>query len=179
MSNSKSSSTTSLYMSVSGTGGKNLKTILGENIVRCRDFKIDGMKTYEFLGSFLSSREMPFCGVPEIAFLGRSNVGKSSLLNCISNAQKKLAVTSKTAGRTQAVNLFKCSDEVDPICIFADLPGYGFAKIPKDKQKEISINVEKYLVERAGLKRVMVLLDARREPLEADYEMIEVSMNLS
>lgn len=167
-------SVTSLYVSKPGGGG-GFKSILGENIVNCREFKLDSAKTYDFLGSFLNRQAMPFCGIPEIAFLGRSNVGKSSLLNCISNSQKKLAVTSKTAGRTQSVNLFKCSDEDGGICIFADLPGYGFAKIPKEKQKEISANVEKYLLERDGLKRVMILIDARREPLEADFEMIQVS----
>ena len=76
-----------------------------------------------FLGSFVD--EVPVLGLPEVAFAGRSNVGKSSAINRILKSQKAARV-SKTPGRTQAVNLF----EVEERCVFADLPGYGFAKVP-------------------------------------------------
>ena len=86
----------------------------------------------DFVGCFGSVREMPVQNVPEIALLGRSNVGKSSALNTLSNRRKKLAVTSKTPGRTRTINLYR----VPKTCSITDLPGYGFARVSEEMQQE-------------------------------------------
>eukprot|EP01033_Poteriospumella_lacustris_P013776 gene13776-9865_t len=116
---------------------------------------------------------MPSYSVPEVAFVGRSNVGKSSLLNAISGLHKAIAVESKQPGRTQMMNQFLCGDADGDICIFTDLPGYGYAKIAKDIQQRISRFVNEYIRERGALKMTCLLVDARREPQAADVQMVE------
>ena len=87
--------------------------------------------TCEHVGSFVSVKEMPNLGkLPEIALAGRSNVGKSSALNALVGGRKKMAVVSKTPGRTRVINLFKAGKA----CVFADLPGYGYAKVSREMQ---------------------------------------------
>ena len=119
----------------------------------------------EFLGSFVE--EFPEVDLPEIAFAGRSNVGKSSALNCILN-RKKAARVSSTPGRTQLINLFR----VGKACVFADLPGYGFAKVPDAIQAGWKGMIENYLGARKKLKLVVLLVDSRREPTNLDGELI-------
>lgn len=148
------------------------KTIWGQNIINCRSFSVDSPKTFEFLGSHTSVSSIPVYSIPEIAFLGRSNVGKSSMLNCLTGLNKKIAVESKTPGRTQCINLFNCRDKEGDICIFVDLPGYGFAKMSKVQQDEVSSFLRQYLSERGSLKLAVLLIDARREPQTSDREMI-------
>lgn len=114
-----------------------------------------------FVGSFPG--ELPALGLPEVAFAGRSNVGKSSMLNCLLNSTKAARV-SKTPGRTQAINLFQIGDAA----VFADLPGYGFANVPDAIQAGWKGMVEGYLGGRPTLRLVCVLVDARREPQELD-----------
>jgi ribosome biogenesis GTP-binding protein YsxC/EngB len=155
------------------------KTIAGQNIAICREFKIDSKKDFDFLGSFSNYESIPGFPLPEIAFVGRSNVGKSSLLNTISGLSKNIAVESKIPGRTQLINLFKCKDHEGDICIFADLPGYGYAKISKEQQEAISKFVSEYLENRTSLKLVVVLVDPRREPQENDRSMIKVILQLN
>ncbi len=116
------------------------------------------------LGSF--ERELPVLGRPEIAFVGRSNVGKSSALNTLLR-RKAVARVSGTPGRTQLVNLF----DLDEKLVFADLPGYGWAKVPDAVRDAWKPMIEAYLGERADLKLVVVLVDARREPQELDGAM--------
>ncbi len=118
-----------------------------------------------FLGSFMD--EPPQLGLPELAFAGRSNVGKSSAINRLLNSNKAARV-SKTPGRTQAINLF----EVEERCVFADLPGYGFAKVPLEVKKKWHGMIEGYLSHRDFLKLVVVLVDIRRKPQELDADMI-------
>jgi GTP-binding protein len=118
-----------------------------------------------FLGSFMD--EPPQLGLPELAFAGRSNVGKSSAINRLLNSNKAARV-SKTPGRTQAINLF----EVEERCVFADLPGYGFAKVPQEVKKKWHGMIEGYLSQRDVLKLVVVLVDIRRKPQELDANMI-------
>lgn len=119
----------------------------------------------DFLGSF--ARDLPALGRPEIAFVGRSNVGKSSALNTLLR-RKAIARVSRTPGRTQLVNLF----DVDGKVVFADLPGYGFAKVPDAVREAWKPMIEGYLGDRADLKLVVVLVDARREPQEMDGAML-------
>lgn len=114
-----------------------------------------------FVGSFPG--ELPALGVPEVAFAGRSNVGKSSALNCLFRS-KKAARVSSTPGRTQAINLFRLGDEA----VFADLPGYGFAKVPAEIQDAWKGMIEAYLAERETLRLVVVLVDPRRDPTPLD-----------
>ena len=102
-----------------------------------------------------------------MAFAGRSNVGKSSAINRILNSQKAARV-SKTPGRTQAINLF----EVEQRCVFADLPGYGFAKVPQEVKQHWHSLIEGYLSNRESLRLVVVLVDIRRKPQELDADMI-------
>lgn len=157
-------------------GPKNtaVQTILGENIINCRDFSVDSPKKFEFLCSHNTIEAIPIYPLPEIAFVGRSNVGKSSLINCLTNLNKNIAKQSKTPGRTQSINLFKCSDPNGDLCVFVDLPGYGFAKIEKSRQETISRFLVDYLKHRGALKFVVLLLDVRREPQELDKQMMEV-----
>jgi len=149
------------------------QTVWGQNIINCRKFSLDTLKTFSFLGSYTSTKAAPVYPSPEVAFIGRSNVGKSSLLNCLTGGNKKIAVESKTPGRTQCINLFKCNDKEGDIAIFVDLPGYGFAKISKQQQEEISGFLQEYMTVRSSLRLVFVLVDIRREPQELDRAMLK------
>ena len=104
--------------------------------------------------------------LPEFAIVGRSNVGKSSLVNMIS-AKKQLARTSHTPGRTQTINLFK-----GPHYSLADLPGYGFAKVSKTKKETWSGMMESYFDKRENLLGVLFLFDARRDATEEDLMLV-------
>ena len=119
----------------------------------------------EFLGSFPG--RLPPATLPEVAFAGRSNVGKSSAINTLLG-RKKAARTSKTPGRTQAVNLF----ELDGRIRFADLPGYGFARVPPEVQARWKDMVEGYLGSRETLRLVVVLVDGRHAAQKLDLEML-------
>jgi GTP-binding protein len=105
-------------------------------------------------------------GLPEVAFLGRSNVGKSSLLNALVK-QKELAFVSSRPGCTQQINFYQIGDQF----VFADLPGYGFAKVPKHIQAQWKQLIDFYLVGREPLRLCIVLLDARRGWMEKDLEL--------
>ncbi len=105
---------------------------------------------------------------PEFAFAGRSNVGKSSLINRLLGRQK-LARTSATPGRTQTINFYKVNDRF----LFVDLPGYGYAKVPRRVQEAWWALVEGYLAGREPLRGVIHILDARHEPTEKDRELQE------
>lgn len=120
----------------------------------------------EFVVSAAAAAQFPKDGLPEIAFAGRSNVGKSSLLNRLVG-QKGLAITSKTPGRTRLVNFFRINGEA----YFVDLPGYGYAAAPKSLRDTWGNLVEAYLRARVELRGVIFLLDVRREPTERDLEM--------
>lgn len=120
----------------------------------------------EFLYSASRPGEWPPEGPPEIAFLGRSNVGKSSLLNALVG-QKKLAFTSSTPGRTRSINFFR----VDGRLVFADLPGYGYARVAKLEQQSWRLLVESYLRNRKSLRLCLLLLDARRGWMESDRQL--------
>ena len=126
------------------------------------------IKQASFVKSAVYERDYPeHLGKLEFAFVGRSNVGKSSLINSITG-RKKLAKTSKTPGRTQLINYFKANDDF----YIVDLPGYGFAKVPKAMKKEWGDTMNRYLASHRG-KFVFVLLDIRRVPSEEDMEMLQ------
>lgn len=121
-----------------------------------------------FLGSFPSVQVAPSSVLPEFAFIGRSNVGKSSLINYICD-RKKLAKTSSTPGKTQHINLFNIEDK----WLLADLPGYGYAKISKQIKGKFGSMIENYLSSRNNLVTAFVLLDLRHDPQAADIEQIQ------
>lgn len=137
----------------------------------CRTFSIDDIQDVTFEGSHLT--DVPFLGLPEIAVFGRSNVGKSSLLNCLTGNNKKVAVVSKTPGRTQQINLFKVHDSNGPVAVLVDLPGYGFAKLPKALQSDIGSQVRTYLGDRPTLRLAILLMDSRRDPQKSDLNMMK------
>jgi GTP-binding protein len=120
----------------------------------------------EFILSANNPEQFPADGMPEIAFLGRSNVGKSSLLNAIAG-QKKLAFTSNTPGRTQSINFYRMDDRM----YFVDLPGYGYAKVPLAAKAEWAKLIENYLQERKTLKLSFLILDARRGWMDKDLDL--------
>jgi GTP-binding protein len=125
----------------------------------------------EFLKSAPELKFLPEPEVPEIAFAGRSNVGKSSLLNALTN-RKGLARTSNTPGRTQELNFFDVGSP--PQIRLVDMPGYGFAEAPKDLVKRWRFLVNDYLRGRAILKRAMVLVDSRHGLKDVDREMMRM-----
>ena len=108
----------------------------------------------------------------EVAFAGRSNAGKSSAINCLTN-QKTLCKTSKTPGRTQLINFF----EVDPLCHLVDLPGYGFAKVSKQLRNHWNLVLSSFLLERQALKGLVVVVDIRRGITDLDQALIDMMDN--
>ena len=122
----------------------------------------------EFERSFAALAECPADEIPEFAFIGRSNVGKSSLLNLLTG-KKNLARVSQTPGCTQLLNFFR----INRTLRFVDLPGYGFAKVPKGGRAVFQKLIADYLSERPNLRCVFVLIDSRLEPQRIDLEFLE------
>ena len=135
---------------------------------------------YTFLSTILkietavfrtSARDLETCPdswLPEFAFVGRSNVGKSSLINMLTG-KKDLAKTSSVPGKTQLINFF----EINKRWSLVDLPGYGYARLSKKKQHDFNISVSGYLTGRENLRHVFTLVDSRIEPLESDLAFIK------
>ena len=118
--------------------------------------------------SAVSSKQYPDEGYPEIALLGRSNVGKSSLINTLIN-RKSFARTSSTLGKTQTLNFYNIED----LLYLVDVPGYGFAKVSKKQREEFGVMIEEYLTTRNVLKGVIILVDGRHEPSDDDISMYQ------
>lgn len=133
------------------------------------------MKSIEakFITSSPNLALCPTLNIKEFALLGRSNVGKSSFINSISN-NNKLAKTSNTPGKTRLINLFNFSDKF----IIADLPGYGYAKVSKSEQENWQKNLENYLLNRKNLVCCIQFIDARHEIQKNDFQMQDwISLN--
>ena len=120
-----------------------------------------------YIGSYPNERLCPKTEQPEYAFIGRSNVGKSSLINMITG-KRELARTSKQPGKTQSINIF----HIDRSWYLADLPGYGYAKISKTERKRWQKMIESYLMFRPNLASAFVLIDCRHSLQEIDREFI-------
>ena len=133
-----------------------------------RRLGFDALSPATFLGGYDNFAALPQRPLPEVAFLGRSNVGKSSLLNALLAKRKGVAVTSQRPGRTRRINLFQVEDTKGTSCYLADLPGYGFAKLSQEEQDVIGRFVMDYLERRPQLRCLVFLVDARREPSEED-----------
>jgi len=123
--------------------------------------------TAVFLKSVKETDKAPPANMPEYAFIGRSNVGKSSLINMITN-RKNLAKTSSTPGKTQLINFFLINES----WYLADLPGYGYAKRSKADRESWGIMIRDYLIRRKNLVCVFILLDVRLEPQSSDIDFI-------
>ncbi|MEP1095495.1 MAG: ribosome biogenesis GTP-binding protein YihA/YsxC [Cyclobacteriaceae bacterium] len=126
------------------------------------------IKNASFVKSSTQESDCPDASVPEYAFIGRSNVGKSSLINMLTN-RKKLAKTSSTPGKTQLINHFL----IDGSWYLVDLPGYGWARTSKSNKADWKRMINTYLETRRNLVNVFVLIDLRHEPQKIDLEFIQ------
>ncbi len=122
----------------------------------------------EFMKSAHQLEDLPRHQFPEIAFSGRSNVGKSSLINMLLG-RKKMARISKTPGRTRSINFFNIDDR---FCL-VDLPGYGYAKVPEQEKEKWAFLIENYLHQRSNLKGIIQIVDVRHPPSEDDIMMVD------
>ena len=119
----------------------------------------------KFYKSVFKKASLPTGQIPEVAFSGRSNVGKSSLINTLIN-RKGIAKTSSTPGRTQSINFIDINDSL----YFVDLPGYGYARVPDSVKKDWQHLIEGYLEKRENLKLVILIIDSRRDPREEEAQ---------
>lgn len=126
------------------------------------------IKTVAFIKSSQKWQECPEPNLPEYAFIGRSNVGKSSLINALTN-HKGLAKTSQTPGKTQLINHFLVNDQ----WYLTDLPGYGYAKVSKSIRKDFEKLITNYILNRKNLVNLFVLVDARHTPQKIDLEFMQ------
>lgn len=126
------------------------------------------IKSAEFVISNSDYKKCPQDGKPEYAFIGRSNVGKSSLINMLTN-RKGLAMTSSTPGKTMLINHFLINDE----WYLVDLPGYGYARRGKEGRDKLRKIIEDYVLERESMTNLFVLVDSRHEPQKIDLEFME------
>lgn len=125
----------------------------------------DNTLKVDYIGSYQNVSECPVFLLPEYCFIGRSNVGKSSIINLITGL-REIARTSKKPGKTQSINLFKVHEV--PEWIIADLPGYGFAQISRSTRQRWSNMIEKYILERKDLMCTFLLIDVRHPRQEND-----------
>ncbi|MCH2449616.1 MAG: ribosome biogenesis GTP-binding protein YihA/YsxC [Gracilimonas sp.] len=117
----------------------------------------------KFITSATKLEECPPAGLPEVCFAGRSNVGKSSLINALLN-KKNIARTSNVPGKTQQMNYYKLGEA----CFFVDLPGYGYAKVPKKERERWGKSIRDYLMDRESLRLILHVVDVRHDPSQLD-----------
>lgn len=125
------------------------------------------IKTAEYIGSYLYAEKCPTAPMPEFAFIGRSNVGKSSLINYLTG-RKKLVKVSVTPGKTQMINFFTINGNFS----FVDLPGYGYARISREQRAKWTAMIRNYVLKREQLLYMCQLIDSRIPPQESDLEFI-------
>lgn len=125
------------------------------------------IKTSDYVGSYLYAEKCPAEQVPEFAFIGRSNVGKSSLINYLT-MRKKLSKVSVTPGKTQMINFFKINGSFN----FVDLPGYGYAKISREQRAKWTAMIRNYVLKREQLMYMFLLIDSRIPPQQIDLDFI-------
>jgi len=126
----------------------------------------------KFIISAVKAAQFPTDDLPEIVFVGRSNVGKSSILNALLN-RKNLAYVGSTPGKTQQINFFNIDDKL----YFVDLPGYSFSVMGKEKSEKISKSIDSYLKSRENIALVIMLVDIRHKPSKDDKTMYEYLIN--
>lgn len=126
------------------------------------------IKSAVFVKSSAKVQQCPESSIPEYAFIGRSNVGKSSLINMLTN-NKKLAMTSAKPGKTLLINHFLVNDQWHLV----DLPGYGFASVPKEVRATLEPMIKGYILQREQLTNLFLLIDCRHEPQKVDLEFME------
>lgn len=126
------------------------------------------IKSAKFVESNSDWSKCPAPNIPEYAFIGRSNVGKSSLINLLTN-QKKLAKTSSTPGKTQLINHFLINES----WYLVDLPGYGYAKVSKKEREKFGKLITNYITKRKNLVNLFLLVDSRHEPQKSDLEFMQ------
>ena len=126
------------------------------------------IKSAEFIKSAAKASHYPPARLPEIVFAGRSNVGKSSLINSLVN-RKRLAKTSSTPGRTQLINFFEINAEL----VFVDIPGFGYAKVPEAVRRSWAPMIETYLATRRTLKGLVLIMDSRRTPGSEESALVD------
>lgn len=122
-------------------------------------------KQAKFVTSATKLEECPPSELPEVCFAGRSNVGKSSLINALLN-KKNIARTSNVPGKTQQMNYYQIGDT----CYFVDLPGYGYAKVPKKERERWGKNIRDYLMDRESLRLILHVVDVRHDPSQLDED---------
>ena len=121
----------------------------------------------QYIGSYTNVSQCPVLPLPEYCFIGRSNVGKSSIINYLTG-KDDLARTSKKPGKTQTINLFKVME--NPEWMLTDLPGYGYAQVSRSTRGNWSSMIDHYILERENLVNTFLLIDIRHEPLKNDLE---------
>jgi GTP-binding protein len=126
------------------------------------------IRSAEFVKSAAKDSQYPPAELPEFAFAGRSNVGKSSLINTLVN-RKKLVLTSSTPGKTRLINFFCVNGEL----MLVDLPGYGYARVSREERRTWAPMIERYLATRTSLKGVVALFDIRRSPGPEDIQLMD------
>ena len=119
----------------------------------------------KFITSATKLEECPPADLPEVCFAGRSNVGKSSLINALLN-KKNIARTSNVPGKTQQMNYYKLGEA----CFFVDLPGYGYAKVPKKERERWGKSIRDYLMDRESLRLILHVVDVRHDPSQLDED---------
>lgn len=127
------------------------------------------VKKSDIIGTYVKPEQFPLADAPEMAFAGKSNVGKSSMINALLG-RKNLARTSSSPGKTQTINFYTINDDA---LRFVDLPGYGYAKVSKSMRQSWGKMVEGYLRERQNLRQIFLLVDIRHVPGENDKLMYE------
>ena len=135
--------------------------------------KIYTITKSEYVASAVKAEQYPAEILPEIVFIGRSNVGKSSLINSLTN-RRSLAHTSQTPGKTQTINFYRAKINLEPPQEFylVDLPGYGYAKVSRDSRRVWAKFIEEYLLKSRAIRFVCQLVDLRHPPMDSDLKML-------